>query len=237
MPKRSTTMNYSDMISWLREDLQSNYRVFDTYKDDIHLPIDLFCEPKEKGSTKPKCAVIVASIKNISKDFQQKLMFYQYYVSLHHNPMTFQIILAVPHYAKVDKYPCYEPEDSKSTEDFYQKNGFGLWFINGKKNIDKSQYPAITLGDRISKDFLVFIKEKKAEKKESIEKEGKKSFEDAISSFDIHHFVDHYIHDSVIGIARYNPPKFNERYLDGTLLEKTLKIENKKFQDCLSHKQ
>ena len=231
-------MDFTEMISCLRQDLVSQgFRIYDTYKDDIHLPIDLFCSI-EKDSKKINCAIIVSSIDNISEDFQKKLLFYQYYLSLNYKPADYTIVLVVSNTAKVDIYPFYEKEGEKKSKDFYKENGIGLWRINPDKVIDKESYSAITLQARINKDFEQFIKtlfEQKEKKQLTIIKEKNANPEDILAFFssDIHLFVDRYIHDSVKGIAGFNPPKFNKRYIDSSLLERVSTISTITYKKCL----
>jgi hypothetical protein len=212
-------LNFSDMITWLREDLQTEgYRILDTYDKDPKLPIDLFCVNENNKGIK-YLIVLVASIDDISDEFQKKLFFFQYYVSSHHDPNSYAIALAVPSKSKVNTVPFYAetPEDKK--DDFYIQQGFGLWKIKNKNEINKTSYPAIPLRQKISYDYKKII----AKKDPGLIKATSK----------ILLFVDIYIHDSVKGITAFNPPKFNEKYIDYRLLEKSLSMNKISYCDCL----
>lgn len=113
----------------------------------------------------------------------------------------------------------------------------GIWKINEKMEIVKGDSNAITIRDRIYKDFKQFVKEEfdeaEGEKLELIK--GKNlTQEDILLLFDdIHLYVDKYIHDSVKGITAYNPPEFDKRLIDGTLLENVLNVHEISYKDCV----
>ncbi|NVM55477.1 MAG: hypothetical protein HWN66_17350, partial [Candidatus Helarchaeota archaeon] len=121
--------------------------------------------------------------------------------------------------ATVTTIPYYAETEEEKRQDFYKEHGFGLWKIEDKDNIDKKTYSAITLRDKITQDFNRIIA--KGDKK-LMEKTTK-----------ILPFVDRYIHDSVYGIAGFNPIKFEERYIDAKLPEEMLKLERISYQDDL----
>jgi hypothetical protein len=215
-------LNFSDMVSWLREEfIKDGYDISDTYEEDPHLPIDLFCT-KKNGATKEYCIVIVASINKISQEFQKKLFFYQYFLSLHYEPSQYKIVLAIPDSATVETTPYYAETKKEKKQDFYKENGFGLWKIKDKDNIDKGTYSDMTLRDKIAKDFKDIIAKEDEDKELLIKKIPK-----------ILPFVDRYIHDSVNGIAGLYPVKFEQRYIDVKLLEKMLKLENVSYKKDL----
>lgn len=213
------SLNFSNMILWLREDFKKEgYRVSDTYEEESSLPIDLFCT-KGEGEAREYCVVIVASINNISKKFQEKLLFYQYYVSLHYEPSQYKVVLAIPASAKVVTRPYYASTEEEGKRDFYREHGFGLWRIKNKDDIDKKTYSAITLRDKIARDF-----------KDIIAKEDKKLIK---KTTQILPFVDKYIHDSVYGIAGFYRIEFEGRYIDPRLLEEILKLKKVTYKDRL----
>jgi len=221
MLDRQKDLNFSDMISWLREDFtKDGYDIFDIYEEDPHLPIDLFCT-KGKGANIEYCAVMVASINEISEEFQKKLLFYQYYLSLHYDPSKYKIVLAIPDSATVVTVP-YSAGGEEKKKDFYKENGFGLWRIKDKDNIDKDTYPATTLRNKIAKDFKDIIAKEDEDKELLIKKTPK-----------ILLFVDRYIHDSINSIAGFYRIKFEERYIDPRLLEEILKLKRVPYKDLL----
>ena len=219
MAPRSRKLNFNDMISWLREDLQSEgYRVFDTCEKIPRLPIDLFCV-KENGDGIKYLIIIVASIDEIDEGFQKKLLFYQYFVSSHYDPMQYALVLAIPATAKVNttSFLAEDPEDKK--RDFYKQQGFGLWKIRNRTSINKTTYPAIPLRQKIKNDLEKNIVKNNLKIKKM--------------SPQILRFIDNCIHDSVKGITEFNLPKFNERYIDYKLLEKGLEINQVNYCNCL----
>ncbi len=206
-------LNFSDMMSCLREDFtKEGYCVSDIYEEEPRLPIDLFCtkKTKKKRSTPEYCIVIVSSLNEISEEFQKKLFFYQYYLSLHYEPSQYKIILAIPASATVQTSPYYADNEREKKQNFYEVNRFDLWKIKGKNDIDKS-CSGISLRDKIGEDFKRII----AKKDKGLLKKTTR----------ISPFVDKYIHDSVYAIAGLYPVKFEERYIDANLLEKMLKLE------------
>ena len=218
MSLQSQSPNFSDMTSWLRADFEKDkYTVSDMCDIFPYLPVDLFCmSDTEKGSE--YWFVLVASIDDISDYFQQKLLFYQYYISLEYKPSEYKIVLAVSETAKVEKTPYYAEKEQKE-EDFYEVNGFGLWTISGDGKIDKKTYPAITLSDKIARDYRTLMEKEKLKKGTPV----------------IHpeEFADGYIHFAVKGIVEHSNIKFEERYIDSKLLEKVLKLKNISYKDSL----
>lgn len=244
MRKKQTEIKFSDMISCLRQYFVSNnYKVLDSYKGDIHLPVDLICTIQEDGIEKI-CVVIVASVKTVTFDFQKMLWFYQYYLAEKQNINDYKIILVVPHYAKIERKLFSDVEDNveyvgkeDQIPDFYNENGIGIWRINEKREIVKGDCNAITIHDRIYKDFKQFVLEEfedqDAEKIELIKNKGLTQ-EDILLLFnDIHLYVDKYIHDSVKGITAFHPPEFDKRLIDGTLLENVLNVRDIWYRDCI----
>lgn len=212
-------LNFSDMVTWLREDLEKEgYRIFDTYEKDPKLPIDFFCV-NESGKSVKYLIVLVASIDEISDEFQKKLLFFQYYISSHYDPNSYAIALAVPAKSKVNTVSFLAETVEDKKEDFYKQQGFGLWKIKSKNDINKKNYPAIPLRQKISYDYQKIV----AKKDPALNKATSK----------ILPFVDLYIHDSVKGITAFNPPKFNEKYIDYRLLEKSLSLNKISYCDCL----
>jgi len=210
--------NFGDMISWLRDELtEDGYSISDTIEEYPHLPVDLFCT-KGEGAAQEYCLVIVASIDEISKKFQKKLFFYQYFLSHHYKPSRLKIVLAVPASATVITTPFYADTEEEKKQDFYKVNGFGLWKIKDKHNIVKT-YSPITLTDKIAKDFERLI--------------AKKNNELMKKATEISYFVDKYIHDSVLGIVGVSPDEVEERYIDRTLLEKMLELEKISYREDL----
>jgi len=208
------------MISWLRDDFkEEGFAVSEIYEEDPFLPIDLFCT-KGKGKKQECCVVIVTSTNKVTEEFQKKLFYYQYYLSLHYKPSQYRIILAIPASANVKTSPFYATKKEEKKQDFYKENGFGLWKIKDRDNIDKTTYSAITLRDKITRDFnnIIVKKDEELTKKTAA----------------ILPFVDRYIHDSVLGIARL-PTEFigRQRHIDQTLFEKALKLEKIPYGNLL----
>ena len=216
--------NFSDMVSWLRYDFEKEgYHVSNTIEKYPHLPIDLFCTKSNEGK-KEYCVVLVASINNISNEFQKKLLFYQYYLSLHYEPSQYKLVLAIPASAEVDVVYFNAEKKEEKEEDFYEVRGFGLWKVESKDNIDKESYKPIPLGKKMLEDFGHDIakKDEEDEDKELLKKSTK-----------IMPFVDRYVHDSVLGIAGFYPIRFEERYIDAKLLEKVLNAKEIIYKDDL----
>lgn len=214
-------LDFGDMVLWLHDEFtKDGYDISDTIeeKEYLSLPIDLFCT-KGEGKAQGYCVVIVASITNISDEFQKKLLFYQYYLSLHYKPSQYKIVLAIPASATVVTIPYNAETEEEKKQDFYKEHGFGLWKIRNKDDIDKETYGAITLTDKIAKDFGNIIA-----------KDDKRLIKITTK---IPAFVDRYIHDSVYGIAGFNPVKFEERYIDAKLLHKTLKLKKISYRNHL----
>ncbi len=210
--------NFGDMISWLRDELtEDGYSISDAIEEYPDLPVDLFCT-KGEGVAQEYCLVIVASIDEISKKFQKRLFFYQYFLSHDYKPSRLKIVLAVPASATVITTPFYADTEEEKKQDFFKVNGFGLWKIKGKHNIGKT-YSPITLTDRIAKDFERLI--------------AKKNNELMKKATEISYFVDRYIHDSVLGIVGVSPDEVKERYIDRTLLEKMLGLEKISYREDL----
>ena len=150
------------MISYLRAEFaKDGYNVSDTYKEYPSLPIDLFCT-KGKGKAQECCAVIVAALSHISADYQKKLLFYQYFLSLHYKPSQYKVIMAIPDSATVETTWLYAEQEEEQKQDFYKVNGFGLWKIKIDGEIDKDTCNPITLRDKIARDFEnIIVKEQK----------------------------------------------------------------------------
>ena len=219
MPRRASQLNFYDMVSWLSDEFKRDgYSISDIYEEAPNLPIDLICTKKDKGKQE-FYFVIVAAINEISEDFQKRLFFYQYFLSLHYRPYEYKIILAVPSSAKVVTVPFYADEPEEKAKDFYEENGIGLWKITSKNNIDKTTCPATTLRERIEKDFISVIA-----------KEDKKLLR---KTSEIIPFVDKFIHHSVLGIAGFYPIEFTARYIDPTLLLKVLKLKKVPYRGLL----
>ncbi len=211
--------DFGDMVLWLRDDfIKDGYDISYTYEENASLPVDLFCT-KGKGKTQQCCVVLVASINNISDEFQKKLLFYQYYLSIHYNPSQYRIILAIPASTTVVTTPYYAEKEEEKGLDYYKEKGFGLWKIRNKDDIDKETYCAMTLRDTIAKDFKNIIAK---------DKKGLKRISSKIPTF-----VDKYIHDSLYGVAFLNPVKFKERFIDVKLLYNILKLERISYRNYL----
>jgi hypothetical protein len=216
MNQKVSNLNHSDIVSLLHDEFRKEgYTVSDIYEEIPKLPVDLICF-KGKGSQLDYYFIFVASINKITEKFQKKLLFYQYYISLHYKRDQYKILLAVPATAEIITSPFYAEEDDEKKLDFYKECGFGLWKINNNHNIDKENYPAMCLEDKIKRDFEKII----AKNDPNLLKQTN----------NILPFVDRYIHDSVLGIANYYPPNFKERIIDGTLFEKAMTL------DCIDYK-
>ncbi len=224
MSSQSKSLSYSDIISCLREDFQEKkYDVSDTCGEFPYLPVDLFCTVSTEGGKNEYWFVLVASIDHISDDFQKMLTFYRYYIQTKYEPSEYRVILAVPETATVEKTPYYASDKEEREEDFYKVNGFGLWTISDDGKIDKENYPAITLSDKIAKDYQAL-----KDRAKSMKRPSKILPEE---------FADGYIHFSVKAIVDYYDTnydvKFEERYLDSTLLEKMLKLKNISYKKTI----
>jgi len=101
MPRRTAYPSFHDMVALLREEFErEDYVISDIYEEDPDLPVDLFCTKRDNGK-KEFCFVIVAALDEIPEEFQRKLFFYQYFLSLHYKLFEYRIILAVPASANV----------------------------------------------------------------------------------------------------------------------------------------
>ena len=222
MSLQSKSLSYSDIISCLREDFQEKkYTVSDTCGKFPYLPVDLFVTISTEGG-KEYWFVLIASIDHISNDFQKMLDFYRYYIQTEYEPSGYRVILVVPETATVEKPPYYAEREEKE-DDFYKVNGFGLWTISGDGKIDKETYPAITLSDKIAKDYQALKDRAKSMKRPP------KIFPEE--------FADGYIHFSVKAIIDYYDTnydiRFEERYLDSNLLEKILKLKHISYKESI----
>lgn len=221
MRRALSNLNYSDMLSYLRNEFKrQGYAISNECEEYPSLPIDLFCA-KGKGKTQQYYVVLVAGVRHISDDFQTKLFFYQYLLSLHYKPTQYRIVLAVPTSATVKTTPFYAENEEEKSQDFYKVNGFGLWKIDDKGHIDKDTYSAISLRDKISRDFHDIV----------VKKDSSMRNKDHL----ILPFVDKYIHDSVLGIARHYQIKFEERNVDQNLLELHLNLKSAPYGRLLSN--
>jgi len=210
-------MDYSEIISILRDDFRGKgYGISDTCDKFPYLPVDLFCTVSTEGGKNEYWFVLVASINDISDDFQKMLTFYRYYISQKYEPSKYRIILAVPSSATVVKAPYYAEEKEEREKDFYEVNGFGLWTISDNGKIDKENYPAITFSNKIAKDYQALQDRAKSMKR------GAEILPEV--------FADGYIHFAVKTIVEYYDTnydiRFEERYLDSNLLEKILKLKH-----------
>ena len=241
-------LNFSDMISALQKEFKGRkYDIATIYEEEPRLPIDLFCS-KGKGKEQEWCMVIVASINHISEEFQKKLLFYQYYLSLHYKPLQYKVVLAIPASATVATIPYYAKTEEEKKKDFYKEHGFGLWKISKKRNSKghetfeiSEELAPMTLRDRqrekfkncfASRDNYLSPEEKRGTSEEVSTQLEKIASNDQTSKY-IARFFDTYIHDSVYGIAGFNPIKFEERYIDAKLPEQMLKLERISYQDDL----
>lgn len=223
MSLQSKSLSYSDIISYLREDFQEkNYTVLDTCGKFPYLPVDLFVTISTEGG-KEYWFVLIASIDQISDDFQKMLDFYRYYIQTEYKPSEYRVILVVPEAATVEKTPYYAERREEKEDDFYKVGGFGLWTISGDGKIDKETYPAITLSDKIAEDYQALKDRAKKIKR--------------MSKIRLEEFVDGYIHFSVKAIVDYYDTnydvKFEERYLDSNLLETILKLKNISYKESI----
>lgn len=219
MSRASSTLNYSNMLSYLRGEFkEQGYVISHECEEYPSLPIDLFCT-KGKAKSLECCVVLVAAVEHIPEDFQTRLFFYQYLLSLHYKPSQYKIVLAVPAYATVDTTPFYAEDDEEKRQNFYQVNGFGFWRINDKGDIDKDTCSAISLREKIHRDFQDII----------VSEDSGMLNKDHI----ILPFVDKYIHDSMLSIAKHYQIKFSERNVDQTLLELSLDLKSGPYGDLL----
>jgi len=207
------------MISWVKEDLRKEgYRILDTFEKDARLPIDLHCISESSEGIK-NLIILVASVNKITKDFQEKLLFFQYYISSYIDPLKYALVLAIPAKAEIDTEPFFAEDKEDKEKDFYMESGFGVWFVYNKDRIDKTKYPTIPMRIKISEDLVKYLNK-------IDESLGKYSLK-------IVPFIDQNIHNSIKGMTAFNPPKFNERLIDYHLLEQSLKISKTSYCDCL----
>ena len=220
----SVSLDYSEIISRLRDDFRGKgYTVLDTCDKFPYLPVDLFCTVSTEGGKNEYWFVLVASTDHISDDFQKMLDFYRYYIQTEYEPEEYKVILAVPETATVEKTPYYASDKEERKKDFYKVNGFGLWTISDDGKIDKENYPAITLSDKIANDYQALKDRAKSMKRppEILPEE----------------FADGYIHFAVKAIVEYYETnyaiKFEERYIDSNLLEKILRLKNISYKESI----
>ena len=207
------------MLECLRQEFnRQKYTILNECEEFPSLPIDLFCK-KGKGKSQEWCIVLVAAVEHISDEFQKKMLFLQYLLSLHYKPAQYKIILAVPNTTTIETTPFYAEEEEEKRQDFYKVNGFGLWKIDDSGNIDKDTCCAISLREKINRDFYDIVV------KEDIEMRNKDPL--------ILPFVDKYIHDSVLGIAAQYQIKFEERNVDQNLLELCLNLKEVPYKKLL----
>ena len=219
MTMASRKLHFGYMLECIRQEfVRQGYRVSSECEEFPSLPIDLFCF-KGKGKSQEYCVALVAAVEHISEDFQKKMLFFQYLLSLHYKPAQYRIILAVPNTTTIETTPFYAEEEEERKQDFYKVNGFGLWKIDDSGNIDKDTYPAISLREKINSDFSDIVV------KEDPEMKNKDHL--------ILPFVDKYIHDSVLGIAKEYQIKFDERNVDQRLLELSLQLKEVPYRELL----
>lgn len=216
-------MDYSEIISILRCDFRGEgYGISDMCDKFPYLPVDIFCTVSTEGGKNEYWFVLVASIDHISDDFQKMLNFYRYYIQTEYKPSEYRIVLVVPSSATVVKIPYYAEREEKE-EDFYEVNGFGLWMISDDGKIDKGNYPALTLSDKIAKDYQKLKDSVKSKKR--------------TSKILPEEFADGYIHFSVKAIVDYYDTnydiRFEERYLDSNLLEEILKLKHIGYKESI----
>lgn len=216
-------MDYSEIISILRDDFQKKeYGISDTCDKFPYLPVDIFCTVSTEGGKNEYWFVLIASIDHISDDFQKMLDFYRYYIQTEYEPSEYRVILVVPEAATVEKTPYYAEGEEKG-DDFYEVGGFGLWTISGDGKIDKETYPAITLSDKIAKDYQAL--NDRAKKIKRMSKILPEEFADGYIHFSVKAIVDYYD-------TNYNV-KFEEKYLDSNLLETILKLKNISYKESI----
>ena len=221
MPRIPTKLNYSNILGCLRQEFdRQKYTISNECEEFPSLPIDLFCT-KGKGKSQELSIALVAAVEDISEEFQKKLFFLQYLLSLHYKPAQYRIILAVPNTATIETTPFYAETEEEKQQDFYKVNGFGLWKIDVSGNIDKDTYPAISLREKINRDFYEIV----------VEDDNEMRNKDPL----ILPFVDKYIHDSVLGIARQYQIKFEERNVDQNLLELCLNLRKVPYRKLLAN--
>ena len=213
-------LHFGNIVKLLREEFKNDeYDVTNMFEKERSLPIDIFCS-KKKGKKEEYCIVLVSASNYISHQYQRKLLFYQYYLSQYYDPSQYKIILAIPESSSVDTEPFYAQDEEEKSEDFYKVNGFGLWKIKYDHSIDKESCPAITLREKITRDYYNLVKKRK----------GKQD----IKIIDILPFVDKYIHDSILAIAKHYEIKFDERNIDQKLLELILDLTTVPYKDKLA---
>lgn len=217
-------MDYSEIISILRDDFRGKgYGISDTCDKFPYLPVDIFCTVSTEDGKDEYWFVLVASIDQISDDFQKMLNFYRYYIQTQYEPSEYRIILAIPETATVEKTPHYASDKEERKQDFYRVNGFGLWTISDDGKINKENYPAVTLSDKIEKDY-----QKLKERAESMKRSSEilpEVFADTYIHFAVKAIVDYY--ETNYGI------RFEERYLDSNLLERILKLKHIGYKESI----
>ena len=214
---------------------------------DPRLPVDLICANKvqEETATGTKKSYwhytlfLVNSTEKISKSLQNRLRFYQFYLSgiKSIEPSRLMIVAAIPHQFDL----------AQKDIEFFEENGFGLWKID-TDTVGKSEVVgAKNLRDHMIEEFQKAIRESKKEVPKELKKWlpiikisreieiAPKKLKDAISerAQDFILFFEEYILDAVESIAGMSPEQFGKRYIDREILNSALKLENISYQDEL----
>lgn len=207
---KQKSLNIIDMIPWVRDYLKKDgYTVYDRYNKEPGLPIHLFCIKNDGKKIKESLVVIVTSDKEITKEYFNKLCFFQSYLSLYEGSDKLKLILAIPDNTKIKKEELKE----------FSERGFGLLKIKAPINKEPTK--------------LEYNPEPKT-LRSCMEDNFKKSFPKMeIEGKNITRFFNKYIDNAVVGIAGENPVKFEERNIDRKLLEHVKSIKSLPFASDL----
>lgn len=247
MSNKSGEINYGQIISKIKDEINSNGEIWDIserYNEQPKLPIDLFCQ-RIKGydkSTKRQeqyyHVFCVASIKTVNEYYKRLLSFCRYYLTMSviPSPRDLKLTLVVRSDAEIED------------EDFYKKNGFGIWKIDKKKDAKgnealyfREKTEAVPLRD---KQITIFLKsfskrdnylnweEKKAVTKEVSQKVRDIASHPIVCECIARHF-DQYIREAGEAISGYKEIRFPERLLDAKLMELNTDLKNIAYKDDL----
>jgi len=221
------------------------WTVSDRYELEPNLGIDLVCSKITKvkktkrepeGRVKEQTFVLIGS--KVSKPYEIKLLFYQFYLSIDISSGELQIIFAIP-YAKAIK---------EKEKKFFEQNSIGLFLLkkndNGTMKIIE-EVPPRTLRKRMENDIEEMIDDLSKHYKEEEEELGlypleEKDFEVLKQQKEIIAVLaDKFIEDAlggIVGLTKVSPKKFEKKYLiefgkkflDTKLLELISDVEKNK---------
>lgn len=216
----------------------------DRYESEPNLGIDLVCskitevektKSEPEGKVKEQTFVLIGS--KVSKPYESKLLFYQFYLSIEISSGALQIIFAIPSTKAIK-----EPEKK-----FFEQNGIGLFLLkkndNGTMKIIE-EVPPKTLRKRMENDIEKMIDDLSKHYKEE-EELGLCQLEEKDVEFlkkqkeIIAVLADRFIEDAlggIVGLTKVGPEKFEKKYLiefdkkfiDTKLLELISDVEKNK---------